>query len=196
MSSSSSITINFQTSCQGEGSLLIIEADDEMNQGRSCFLYGEKYYFKVYMFPVNMVLDLIASDGTITPEGQGTDTIPITGISGVTDQSPEYVSFTNEREGSTSKPITDASGQADLFRSNCYWLSQSGLVSAIVNGVSTQIPAPDPTVSAGNMLAIPDPVIGVYRVQYPSFFKRYAISLPSRPYAEYPVTIYVTGSLP
>ncbi len=196
MSSSSSITINFQTSCQNAGDILVIESDEEMNQGKTCFLYGEKYYFKIYPFPVNMVLDIIPSDGIIAPEGSGVDTIPITGISGIQDQSPEYVNFTNSDNGKTSKPVTDTDGQSDLFRSNCYWLTQSGNVAAMVNGSETHIVAPEPVISAGDTLTVPQPIIAVYRVQYPSYFKRFSLTLSNRPYNEYPIVIYVMGATP
>lgn len=198
MATNSSITINFQTTCDavdGEG-LIVVDSDEEMNAGKSCFLYGEKYYFKVYMFPINMVLDLIPTDGSISPEGSGVDIIPITGIVNIDDQAPEYVTFVNTIDANTSKPITTASGQADLNRSSCYWLSQGGRVAAIVDGVSTTIPEPTPIVSGGNILKVSDPIIAVHKVEYPSYFKRYSLILPSRPYDEYPVTVYITGATP
>lgn len=195
MASSSSITINFKTSCQNSGDILVVESDAQMNNNKTCFLYGDKYYFKVYPFPIDSVIEVVPSDGIVSPEGTGVDTIPITGVPGIDDQSPEYISFANENTTETSKPITDASGQSDLFRSNCYWLSQGGSVAALKNGVGVRIPQPTPVVSAGNVITVPDPIIASYRAQYPSYFKRFSLTLPNRPYTEYPVVIFIVSAV-
>ena len=48
MAIESSVSIEFRVSCEDEGALLSVELDDDLNEGRTCFLYGEKVYFRVY----------------------------------------------------------------------------------------------------------------------------------------------------
>jgi hypothetical protein len=93
MAVESSIIIEFKISCEAEAGLLSVELDDELNGGRTCFLYGEKVYFRVYHSP-NLTITVESSDGTVFLESVGS-----------TDNEEENLSFANEDEASTARTI-------------------------------------------------------------------------------------------
>ena len=87
-----SISIRF-TVAGGAGELpIVIELDNEMNDGRTEFLFGSRAYFKIFS-PPGVNYQLRSSDGTILGEGNGLDTIK------------EYISFIEEKTATVSKPV-------------------------------------------------------------------------------------------
>ncbi|MEA3479749.1 MAG: hypothetical protein U9R60_16320, partial [Bacteroidota bacterium] len=89
-----SVTIDFEAVCVGAENYLSAELDSDLNEGRSCFHYGEPAYFRVYRYPEDMVITLESSDGAITKVGK--------------DYSKEYaenISFINTDQGQVSKLI-------------------------------------------------------------------------------------------
>jgi len=66
-----SIVLTFAASCVVEDHFINVEMDDEKNQGKTCFLYGEKIYFRVFTNPKDMNIRLESSDGSISNEGIG-----------------------------------------------------------------------------------------------------------------------------
>ena len=93
MSVESSITVEFKTQCEVEGESLAVALDDDLNEGRSCFLYGEKVYFRVYHSPA-LVITVESSDGSIFLESLGSS-----------DKESENISFADTNEASVSKLI-------------------------------------------------------------------------------------------
>jgi hypothetical protein len=93
MAVESSVVIEFKTSCEAEDGLLSVELDDELNGGRSCFLYGEKVYFRVY-HSANLTITVESSNGSVFLESTG-----------ATDTEEENISFANTNEASAAKTI-------------------------------------------------------------------------------------------
>ena len=63
---------------------------------RTQFQYGEKCYFRLYPYPIEMVLTITVSDGIISDEGSG--------IEIVTD---EIITFSGSASAQTNKPIKE-----------------------------------------------------------------------------------------
>ena len=106
-----SISINFVTAEVAAGEALVVELDEEKNEDKTQFLYGEKAYFKVYKHPSAMQIEIVVSDGTVASEGSGTS------------DEEENIAFVNSTEGSASKPIKSITSSK--------WLGNSlGSVSA------------------------------------------------------------------
>ncbi len=85
-----SLSITFTAS--SETGDIVIELDDDRNNGKSEFLYGEKAYFKVFYDP-SLVLYVTSSDGTITSEGNGQEIVE------------DDYEFISDSEQTVSKPI-------------------------------------------------------------------------------------------
>ncbi len=91
----SSITVTFKALCVAEpGHGITAELDAERNEGKSCFTYGEKVYFRVYTYPQDMRITLTPSDGSINAEGSSTETIE-----------DEILTFADTKEASTHRYI-------------------------------------------------------------------------------------------
>ncbi|RPI56434.1 MAG: hypothetical protein EHM49_00130 [Deltaproteobacteria bacterium] len=105
MTIESSILVEFKTSCESADGYLSVELDDELNGDRSCFLYGEKVYFRIYHSP-NLTITVGSSDGTIFLES-------VNSIESLT----ENVSFANENIGSLSKFIKSITSYSWFGRS-------------------------------------------------------------------------------
>ena len=88
-----SINITFVTKEVAAGEALVVELDDEKNEDKTQFLYGEKAYFRIYTYPENMSITITESDGDITLEGSGIS------------EEEEQIMFPNTKEGSCSKPV-------------------------------------------------------------------------------------------
>ncbi|MCD6124284.1 hypothetical protein J7J62_03830 [bacterium] len=88
-----SIVLTFAASCAVEDHFINVEMDDEKNQGKTCFLYGEKIYFRVFTNPKNMNIRLESSDGSIFNEGTGYF------------EHEEDIQFANVNEANTQYPI-------------------------------------------------------------------------------------------
>lgn len=107
-----SITITFCSEVTEEDQALVVELDDEMNNDKTQFLYGEKAYFKIYKYPSSLSLTITPSDGTIASEGSGTD------------DEEENITFVNTDTASSSKPVKSISSYS--------WLGNSlGAVSGL-----------------------------------------------------------------
>lgn len=94
MAVESSVNVEFRTRCEVEDGLLSVELDADLNEGRTCFLYGEKVYFRVY-HDLNLVITVEASNGAVFLESVG-----------ALDSEEENISFVNTNEASTAKMIT------------------------------------------------------------------------------------------
>ncbi|RLI43715.1 hypothetical protein DRO59_00090 [Candidatus Bathyarchaeota archaeon] len=90
-----SITVTFRALCVAEpGHGITAELDAERNEGKHCFTYGEKVYFRVYTYPQDMRITLTSSDGSINMEGSGIETIE-----------DEMLTFADTKEASTHRYI-------------------------------------------------------------------------------------------
>ena len=108
-----SIVLTFAISCAEEDHFINVEMDDEKNQGKTCFLYGEKIYFRVFTSPKDMKIRLESSDGSISNEGTGYF------------EYEEDIQFPNTNEANTQYPINSIISQD--------WLGNS-LGSILVSG--------------------------------------------------------------
>lgn len=143
----SSLTITFKTITSDAD--IIIELDDERNNGKTEFMFGEKAYFKVFADP-SVNVSIRATDGTITNEGTGQDVVE------------ENLQFIDSNEATTSKPI--------LSISSYEWLGNSlGTITKKDVKTLQAEKTPDPLGDNG---------IGLLNVKYLSSFRRYAISVP------------------
>ena len=93
MSVESSITVEFKTQCEVDGEFLTVELDSDLNGDRSCFLYGEKVYFRVYYSPA-LTITIESSDGSIFLESLNSS-----------GEESENVSFADTNEANVSKLI-------------------------------------------------------------------------------------------
>jgi len=90
-----SITVTFKALCVAEpGHGITAELDAERNEGKSCFTYGEKVYFRVYTYPHDMRITLTPSDGVVNAEGSDTETIK-----------DETITFADTNEAATHRYI-------------------------------------------------------------------------------------------
>lgn len=155
-----SLTITFTASADTGD--IVIELDDDMNNGRSEFLYGEKAYFKVFYDP-SLVLYVTSSDGVITAEGMGQDSVE------------DDYEFTDGTEQSVSKPIMSIIDYT-WFGNNLGTIRKTGLYTFECADT------PDPATK-----------VGIARVQYASQFARYAITVGTKPYDTYSVMVSCVG---
>jgi len=93
MAVTSSVTVEFKIQCDAVGEALSVELDAALNMDRTCFLYGEKVYFRVYHSPA-LTITVISSDGSVFLESLGSSS-----------DEEENVSFADTNEGSVSKAI-------------------------------------------------------------------------------------------
>lgn len=159
----SSLTITFSKTGAGIENI-VIEPDEEKNDGKSSFLYGEKAYFKVFADP-DLELILKSTDGTLTDEGQGQE------------QVEEEITFLERAEQNTRKPC--------LSLTSYDWLGNS-LASITKTGlflIKCEL-TPEPAGDNG---------IGLARLKYNTQFKRYGIKVLEKPYDEYSVIVNITG---
>jgi len=63
---SGSITVNFQTSVISDGHSIDVELDDEKNEDKTTFGFGQTAHFRLYPSPFDMKLANITTDGTLT----------------------------------------------------------------------------------------------------------------------------------
>lgn len=161
----SSVTISFTTALPtGGGKDVVIELDDEKNNGKTTFRYGEKAYFKIFYDPaLNVVVD--KTDGILTDEGQGQETVE------------EFVSFIDSKEATLNKPC--------LNILSVEWLGNS-LGSITQQGLYSIITEKTPELGGSNG-------IGLAKIEYTTQFKRYAISIPEKNVDEYQVIVAATS---
>lgn len=94
MTIESSVSIEFKTSCEGvaDGLFLAVELDDFLNN-RSCFVYGERIFFRVYHSD-DAVISIVPSAGSISLVGKNYNRLLA-----------ETLSFADTNEASLSKFI-------------------------------------------------------------------------------------------
>ena len=105
MSVTSSISVEFKIQCDAAGEPLSVELDTELNMDRTCFLYGEKVYFRVYHSPA-LTITVIPSDGSVFLESVGSSS-----------SEEENISFADTNEASVSKAIDVLSSYSWFGRS-------------------------------------------------------------------------------
>ncbi|MBF0488163.1 MAG: hypothetical protein HQK98_08385 [Nitrospirae bacterium] len=98
-----SLTVSFALSCSSSGESIKAEGADDKNvddsgSKKSCFKYGEKYYFRVFKTSGIDGYEFTVSDGTITDEGAGQSITK-----------SEDLEFKKTDTASTSYPITEIS---------------------------------------------------------------------------------------
>lgn len=95
MAIKSSVVIEFKIKCESdtESSYINVELDDDLNKGRTCFLYGEKVYFRVN-YSDNLIISIKSSSGSIFFEYKDRTSIET-----------ENISFVDSEESTTSKTI-------------------------------------------------------------------------------------------
>lgn len=101
----SSVTVEFKTQCDVAGELLSVELDAELNMDRTCFLYGEKVYFRVYHSPA-LTITVTPSDGSVFLENVGSSS-----------SEEENISFVDTNEASVNKAINVLSSYSWFGRS-------------------------------------------------------------------------------
>lgn len=94
-----STTISFATSCSSSSESFKVEGDADLNvddsgNAKSCFKYGESYYFRVYKTSKIEAYTVTASDGTLTKRATGKSS-----------SHEETVKFEKTDKASTSYPI-------------------------------------------------------------------------------------------
>lgn len=156
------ITITFIVAPPIEDAIYV-ELDAEMNFDKTQFVYGEKAYFKVYTIPSDLAIILIPTDGSISAEGSGTETIE-----------DELLTFTETEEGennqtSVSKPVVSIISSS--------WLGNSlGALSA-----------------AGFEITATQLGVGVCKITYSTSFRRYALSLSAKDEDSYIVVVLISS---
>jgi hypothetical protein len=105
MSVTSSVTVEFKIQCDVAGEPLSVELDTELNMNRTCFLYGEKVYFRVYHSPA-LIITVIPSDGSVFLESVGSSS-----------SEKENISFADTNEASVGKALDVLSSYSWFGRS-------------------------------------------------------------------------------
>ncbi len=98
--SQTSFSLTFAASCSSSGESIKAEADtdknvDDSGNSKSCFKYGEKYYFRVFKTSGVKAYMFTLSDGTVVREGSGKSI-----------DKEDDLEFKKENTASTSYPIT------------------------------------------------------------------------------------------
>lgn len=92
----SSISLTFTSVCDSgadDSKSISMELDEDRNIDGSCYLYGQKIYFRVSTLPEDLSYALTPSDGTINSEGQ------------IEVEIEEEIQFEDSNEASTNKVI-------------------------------------------------------------------------------------------
>ena len=93
MTIQSSVVVEFKTQCDVAGEFLAVALDSDLNEDRTCFLYGEKVYFRVYFSPA-LTITIDTSDGSVFLESADSS-----------GEESENVSFVDTNEASVSNLI-------------------------------------------------------------------------------------------
>lgn len=93
MTIQSSVVVEFKTQCDVTGEFLTVALDAELNEGRYCFLYGEKVYFRVCHSPA-LTITINTSDGSVFLESRNSN-----------GEESENISFADTNEAHVSKLI-------------------------------------------------------------------------------------------
>lgn len=160
-----SLTVTFLTEVITDDSGEPIEAsiqvalDSARNNDRTSFLYGSKAYYQVFTAPSTLTLTNTPSDGTITSEGAGLETIET------------IITFPNTNQSSVTYPVYSIESTE--------WLGNDlGAVH-----------------SEGDKIVSAQAGVGVLKITYKAYFRRYAISVPQRDEDEYRVIVYILGTI-
>lgn len=166
------LTVTFVTDVITDDSGIPIDAsvqvrlDSDRNEDRTRFLYGSKAYFQVFTAPSELTLELSSSDGNITEEGTGEETITT------------YVNFPDTNQGDVSFPVAEI----------LYDLDDDGLPGTRWLGEGLGA-----IHAEGDKIVASQSGIGVLKITYKANFRRYAISINDQGVSEYYVLVYILG---
>ena len=159
-----SLTITFKSITDSKSGNVSIELDDEKNNGKTEFMYGEKAYFRVFADP-GMSVSVLSTDGAISNEGAGVST------------ETELKEFVEKDTAETSKAIEGIVSHR--------WLGQD-LGNITKSGIKEIKSSQKPDIANGK--------IGMAEIKYTAHYKRYALSVGQKNEAEYSVLVVVVGT--
>ena len=173
----SSLTISFNTTTGSTDKILIIDLDDEKNDDRTTFLFGETVHFRVFT-DCDEVL-FFPSEGSVSGTGSGTATVEDT------------ITFT--------EPPESAGGSISNNTASLNYPANEGSFSATVLGSGAgcgTISVDDVDAQQANASQAGP---GVYIATYQSDYDSHSIDGPSVPEGwdsdlTYPVVIVVVGT--
>ena len=163
-----SVTITFATQvAEGDG-VLKVEVDSEDNGGKSQFSYGDKAVFRVYCYPANMKLNFIVSDGVIMDAGYGADV------------KEDLLQFTGWDPKSADANTAGLSYPPSSGITSIKWLGNS------LGSISVQ---------SGDTAVAARRGVGVAKITYPVSFLKKGLILQNKSEPEYPVVVFVVGTI-
>jgi hypothetical protein len=155
-----SLTVSFVNATSNAD--VVVELDAERNAGKTQFAFGTKAYFKVFADP-SLNLNIDNSDGTVTPEGLGTDLITeeLTAVDAQTQNTAKVMVSVADSEwyGNSMGAVTKTAAKTVVFE---------------------KLPAP----GSANGVAIG-------QVKYYATFRRYAVQVPDKGVPTYNVLVVV-----
>jgi hypothetical protein len=173
----SSLTISFNTTTGSSDQFIDLELDDDLNDDKSSFLFGDTVYFKV--FTNCSTVDFYLSEGSIINVGSGTDDVT------------EIITF--------SEPPESAGGVASDNTASLSYPAKDGTFSAtkIGSGTGCGTITVDSVDSKQVNASLAGP--GAYIVTYKSDYLSKKITGPNMPYEwdtdeSYPVVVVAVGS--
>jgi hypothetical protein len=119
-------TITFAISCNANDSIQV-ELDTDLNGDKSCFLYGDTAWFRIFTSPLDMQFTIDVTAGSICEGSPELNTL--------TDQE-ETLEFVEEIEANTARPILNLL-EARWLGNNLGTITKSGVSSlkAAVKGL-------------------------------------------------------------
>lgn len=163
--SKANLTITFAVSCS-ENNGITVELDDELNDGASCFLFGDKAYFRIYTIPLGLKYDIyitaLSSQGAVHKVNTA---ILQTGLE-------QDIEFIEEVNATTEKPIKD------LISCNWYGRNLGVMTKADDGGVKVA--------AIGSK-----PRIGIANVRYTSQYDSWYLTISNAPEDTFPVIVYI-----
>jgi hypothetical protein len=99
------LSITFASDCE-PGNEIVIELDADLNDDKSCFLFGQTAYFRVYSKPLNLEFDTFCSDSTASIFFKEN----VTAQNDETEQT-QQIEFIEEQTGTLDKPASSLLSQ-------------------------------------------------------------------------------------
>jgi hypothetical protein len=163
------LTISFATRCDVSDSINV-ELDADLNEDKSCFLYGDTAYFRVYTNPLDMEYDMYISDPSASlfvywPPGHSLTVLP-------TEDKEETLEFVEEETASLEKP-TEALDSTLWYGNNLGVLILSGNQEVRVSN------------------KVNDMYFGTCKITYKAPYKVYGLILYTKAETEWPVIVYI-----
>ncbi|KJR41316.1 hypothetical protein MCHI_002785 [Candidatus Magnetoovum chiemensis] len=166
-----SITLSFSTICATDTGLtdeenkdITVEPDEDRNEGKTCFAFGEKYYFDVFTIPPDMAITLSTTDGAVKYEGE------------FTKQVTEQVVFTTlaaDEENSSNN--ADTAKYIQSLDSVTFYGADLGALTKIGSK----------TVKCANFGH------SVAEITYTTTYRLYSVTCPPRDTSPYPIDVLV-----